>query len=106
MDDLVISHVDSDVVTDIKDSLNNRYGGMMLLSKHQGKIREYLGMVFNFSKAQKVNITMYQYLNSLIEAAPDMYKYASREGVGMATQVPSNLYDVRESSGTAVREGT
>ena len=40
---------------------------------------------------------MYQYLDGVIEGAPDIYKVSSKEtGVGMATPAPSNLYDIRD----------
>ena len=69
----------------------------MSLTINRGKIREYLGMVFDFSTDGKVMITMYQYIDSVVEGAPDIYKVSSREaGVGMATLTPSNLYDIRD----------
>ena len=50
-------------------------------------------------KFQQVTITMYQYIDGVIEGAPDIYKTSSREtGVGMVTPAPSNLYDIRDPS--------
>ena len=70
---------------------------MMPLSIKRGKIHEYLGMVFNFSGNNDIKITMYQYLDGVIEDAPDIYKISSREiGVGMATPASRNIYDIRD----------
>jgi hypothetical protein len=78
-DDLMIRHVDPDVVTDILDKLSNKYGEMMPLSIKRGKIHEDLGMVFDVSGNNDVKITMYQYLDGVIEGAPNIYKISSRE---------------------------
>ena len=75
----MISYVNPDVVTDILDKLSDKYGGMMPLSIKRGKIHEYLGMVFDFSGNNDVKITMYQYLDGVIEGAPNIYKISSRE---------------------------
>ena len=96
VDDLVLSHADPKVVSDIIDSLSTKYGGLMPLTITRGKRHEYLGMVFDFNIVDKVKITMYQYMDGVIDGAPDRYKIASKEnGVGMATPAPHNLYDVR-----------
>jgi len=58
-------------------------------------------MVFDFNEEKKVKITMYQYLDNVIEGAPVSYKVISSEaGVGMATPTPTpiNLYEVRDPS--------
>ena len=69
----------------------------MPLTVNCGKIHDYLGMIFNFETEGEVQITMYQYIDGLIDDAPDVYKIPSREhGVGMATPAPSNLYEVRD----------
>ena len=80
----------------------------MELTINRGKRHEYLGMVFDFNKTGEVKITMYQYLDGLIEGAPEIYKISSREnGVGMATPAPHNLYDVRnpDSEGNGLLPG-
>ena len=97
VNDLMISHEDPKVVTSIIDSLSKKYGDVMPLFINRGKVYEYLGMIFNFETSEKVKITMYQYIDSVIEGAPDTYKISSREnGVGTTTPAPHNLYDVRD----------
>ena len=82
VDDLKISHEDSKVVTEVIDSLSNRYGELMPLSISRGRTHDYLGMTFNYSSPGQVTIHMYQYLKDFLENVPDRYK----EGVGSATQ--------------------
>ena len=97
VDDLLISHVDPNVVTDILYELSKKYEELMPLTINIGKIHEYLGMVFDFSTDDKVMITIYQCIDSVVEGALDIYKVSSREaGVEMATPDPSNLYDIRD----------
>ena len=39
---------------------------------------------------------MYQYVDGVIDGAPNVYKVSSREhGIGMETPAPSNLYEIR-----------
>ena len=103
MDDLMTSHVDPEVVTDILNSLSEKYGKMMPLTINQGEIHEYLGIIFDFSGEKDVKITMYQYIDSVIEGSPDIYKISSREtGVGIATPAPSKLYEIRNPNGENV----
>ena len=84
-------------LTSMLDKLSEKYGDMMPLTINRGKVHEYLGMVFDYSGNDDVKITMYQYIDSVIGGAPDVYKSSSREtGVGMATPAPSNLYDIRD----------
>ena len=91
VDDLKISHVDPDVVTDIISKLNEKYGGIIPLSASRGKIHEYLGMVFDYTISRQVMIKMYQHIDALLESVPETYW----KGIGMATTAPENLYDIR-----------
>ena len=59
VDDLMISHVDPNVITSIIDRLTVKYGEMMPMLVNRGKINEYLWIVFDFSKNAEVKITMY-----------------------------------------------
>ena len=70
------------MVTEVIDSLSNRYGGLMSLSISRGKTHDYLGMTFNYASLGQVTIHMYQYLKEFLQNVPDRYK----EGGGSATQ--------------------
>ena len=91
MDDLKISHVDPDIVTDIISKLNEKYSGIMPLSVNRGKIYDYLGMVFDYTISRQVMIKMYQHIDALLESVTETYW----KGIGMATTAPENLYDIR-----------
>ena len=67
VDDMMISHVDPDGVTNARNSLSKKYGETILLFVYCGKVHEDLEMVFDFNENQKVKITMYHYLDNLIE---------------------------------------
>ena len=58
----------------------------MQLTINRGKRYKHFGMVFDFNTTSEVKVTMYQYLDRLIEGAPDVYKVPSREN-GVAWQV-------------------
>ena len=44
VDNLMISHADPDVVTDIINGLSTKYGGLKPLSKDPGKVYTYIGL--------------------------------------------------------------
>jgi len=58
VDDLKISHVQHEVIDDIFEKINNRYGKEAPLSKTTGKIHDYLGMTIDYSKDGKVELNM------------------------------------------------
>ena len=70
VDDLMISHVEMDVVKDVIDSLNQRFGTIKPLSASYGNIHEYLGMQIDLSEDQEVKITMYPYLEDILSEMP------------------------------------
>ena len=88
IDDLKISHLNEKVVTSIINQISERYGGIMPLSISRGKVHDYLGMTFDYSTVGEVKITMYQYINGVIDNAPQIYK----EGIGGATPAPPHLF--------------
>ena len=92
VDDLKISHVEESVVTEVIESLSKRYGELMPLTINRGKLHDYLGMSFDYTKDNQVTVHMYQYIDEVLSTVPNRYK----EGVGSATPAPSNLYEVRK----------
>ena len=91
VDDLKISHVDPNVVTQIIQELEKRFAETMPLSISRGKIHEYLGIIFDFTIQGATKITMYQYIAGVIKHAGEIYK----QGAGGATPAPNHLYEVR-----------
>ena len=92
VDDLKISHVDEEVVSSIIKELSDRFGDIIPLSISRGKVHDYLGMTFDYTTPGKLTITMYDYINGIIENAGEIYK----EGAGSATPAPDHLFDIRE----------
>ncbi len=70
VDDLKISHVDSRVVNQMIELLNNRYGKEASVTVTRGQSHDYLGMTIDFSKEGKVIINMEDYIDSVLEETP------------------------------------
>jgi hypothetical protein len=62
VDDLKVSHVVANVVTDVIQMLDVRFGKESPLRKLHGKIHAYLGMTLDFSIPGKVQILMIDYI--------------------------------------------
>jgi hypothetical protein len=71
VDDLKISHQEADVVTDTIEVLKAEFGKQSPLTVRRGKIHDYLGIQFDFSKQGKVVMTMHDYISELLEETPD-----------------------------------
>ena len=76
------------MVTSIIDELDKIYGEMVPVSRSRGKVNDYLGMMFDFSNAGQIKMTIYYYIHDLIESKPPRYMNES-------TPAPENLYTVR-----------
>ena len=71
VDDIKISHVNSDVVTEIINKLQHEFGKEAPITVTRGKKHEYLGMEFNFSIPGKVIITMVNYIEEMLDELPE-----------------------------------
>ena len=83
VDDLKVSHVDAGVVTRMSVWLQKTYerlfdDGSGDMELKQGKIHEYLGMQLDFSVAGQVKITMFDYIQEMLE---DFHKFDSSKTV-------------------------
>jgi hypothetical protein len=92
IDDLKISHVNKDVVTDIIGLLQNVYGKLTPLTENRGTVHDYLGMRLDFSLPGKVVFTMEGYINDILSAAPPDMDGES------PTPAASHLFDVNMES--------
>jgi hypothetical protein len=52
------------------DLIKQEFGSKMDLPVWRGKIHDYLGIQVNFSEDQKVKLTMYDYIEELINKTP------------------------------------
>ena len=71
VDDLKISHVDPEVVTEMIDLLEEEFGKEAPLTKTRGKVHEYLGMTIDFSEDGKVKFSMIDYVQKMLDSLPE-----------------------------------
>ena len=89
VDDLKISHVSADVVTRIIQQLDDRFGKEAPITVTRGKKHDYLGMELDFSKPGCVIISMFKYINTMLDELPTEFE-------GHApTPAAENLFEVR-----------
>ena len=69
VDDLKISHKESDEVTKFITELGKRYGND--LTVHRGKVHSYLGMHFYYGTKGTVKISMIPYTTQIIDDFPE-----------------------------------
>ena len=66
IDDLRISHVNSNVVTDMINIIDAEFGQESPIAVKRGKVKDYLGMTLDFSKEVKVMIKIIDYLDNML----------------------------------------
>ncbi|MDA3875508.1 MAG: reverse transcriptase domain-containing protein [Halothiobacillus sp.] len=71
VDDLKLSHKSQDVLDDLIDRLNQKYGQETPVTVQKGKVHEYLGMTIDFSIPGKVQFRMNDYVDRMLVEAPD-----------------------------------
>jgi hypothetical protein len=70
VDDLMSSHVSSQVNDEFLVWLNKMYGNHGEVKATRGKIHDYLGMVFDFSQPGEVVISMIDYMKKIVDEFP------------------------------------
>ena len=70
LDNFKISHVDSEVIDDILNKLDERYGKEAPMVTTRGKSHDYLGMTLDYNIDGKVQTTMFEYIAKIIEEFP------------------------------------
>jgi len=92
VDDIKISHVDKNVVTQVLDLLSGEFGKEAPLTITRGKRHQYLGMQIDYTKKKQVQITMYDYIHNMLnELPPDM------DG-GATTPAANHLFSVNQEA--------
>ena len=71
VDNMKISHADRKVVTNIIQQLEQEFGKEAPLTIHRGKIHDYLGMMLDFSRPGKVQITMKECIRNMLADLPE-----------------------------------
>jgi hypothetical protein len=87
VDDLKISHVDPNVVTNIIKQLESKYGEM---SVTRGPIHTYVGIDFDFKESGVVEVNMHDYIKECINDFPEEITKSAN------TPAASHLFDVNE----------
>ena len=90
VDDLKISHLDSNEVTKYIEHFKKIYGDRMTI--HCGKVHDYLGMDLDFSSAKTLKIGMIKYIKKIHEDFLEEIKSAA------ATPAAEHLFTVREDN--------
>jgi hypothetical protein len=71
VDDLKISHMDTDVITDLIRTIDKAFGVEAPITIRRGRIHKYLGMTLDYSEPGKVRIEMLDYVEGMLETATD-----------------------------------
>jgi hypothetical protein len=85
VDDLKISHLDPNVVSNIIPKLNERYGREVPLTERHKKVHQYLGMTIDYSTQGKVMFRIDGYVQDILSQAWDN-KAMSRNAVDLAAE--------------------
>jgi hypothetical protein len=78
VDDLKMSHVKQSVLDEVINKLNDEFGTIKKLAASYGKIHGHLGMTIDYSEDGKVKLTMYDYLEDILEESPEDMKGVTR----------------------------
>ena len=70
VDDLKISHISKDVVSEIINLLEKEFGKEAPLTLNRGKVHQYLGMTIDFSTPGKVIFSMFDYVQNMLDSLP------------------------------------
>jgi hypothetical protein len=73
VDNLIILHVEPNVITMIINQLSQCFGKVSALTATRGKKHDYLGMVLDYSIPGKVSIDMSTYTRQVLADLPDYY---------------------------------
>ena len=94
VDDLKISHVDSNAVGDIIELSDKEYGQdpETPLTVHFGKMHNYLGMTIHYNTKGKVVFTMFDYIQDVFDEPPEEFHGQTE------TPAANHLFDVDKES--------
>ena len=90
VDDLKISHMESDEVTTCIEHFRKIYGNRMTV--HCGKVHTYLGMDLDFSSPKVLKIGMIKYIKKILKEFPEEIKSVA------ATPAVEHLFEVYKDS--------
>ena len=97
VDDIKISHVEKNVVTQALDILNDEYGKEAPITISRGRKHRYLYMEIYYTNRKQVQITIYDYVHNILNEKPlDM------DG-GATTPAANHLFSVDQKVQNSMR---
>ncbi len=100
VDDLKISHVDPNAVTEVIQLLEEEFGKEAPLPKTRGKVHDYLGMTLDFSSPGQAKILMIDYIEKMLEEMPINFDGEA------PTAAANHLFEVNEKNPVMLDEET
>lgn len=91
VDDLKISHKNKGVVDDFIKTMENEFGNIGPLNISHGKIHDYPGMIFDFTRPGIIVIHMEEYIKKILhDAPPDMKQTAMTPATQQLFKINTN----------------
>lgn len=73
VDDFLMTHKNPKVNDGLIEWFNQKYGKLSPVTVRRGKVHDYLGMTLDFSTNSKVKVIMVDYVDRMINEAPDEF---------------------------------
>ena len=93
IDDLLLSHLNPNIVTLYIRKLQKEYGSLANLTVTRGKVHEYLGMTIDFRVKSEVRFSQYDFLKKLLNSLPISMSTGKKN-----TAAPEYLFKTSDSS--------
>jgi hypothetical protein len=93
IDDLLLSHLNPNIVTLYIRKLNKEYGSLANLTVTRGKVHEYLGMTIDFRVKSEVRFSQYDFLKKLLNSLPESLSTGKKN-----TAAPEYLFKTTDES--------
>jgi hypothetical protein len=94
IDDLLLSHLNPNIVTLYIKKLHKEYGTLENLTVTRGKVHEYLGMTIDFRVKSEVRFSQYNFLKKLLNSLPISISTGKKN-----TAAPEYLFKTTDESG-------
>jgi len=98
VDDLKMSHVDTDVVTGVINQLDTVFGKDTPITVQRGKVHEHLGMTLDCRVKGKVKMLMKECIKEMLEGLPEDMRGEA------ATPAASHLFKVNDNNPQPLNE--
>ena len=96
VDDMKMSHMEKEVLEDLVDYLQYKYGLHGDVTTSKGKIHTYLGMKLDYSTPGECKLDMIDYVKDMLKEFP--FK-SELNGMAVTSQANENLFKVNKTSG-------